>query len=297
MCQRIDEWYVDCRIGILVERVFLEIISTAEGSFKMNVYVMVDAEGLSGVHLVSQVTPDGCHYQEFRHMMTEEINACVEGLKAGGATRVIVRDAHASGNNVIWSLLTDLADGYVMGNSRDIRLPGFASCDALVLLGYHAMAGTEGAVLEHTMSSRQWQNFWINGRKSGEIAMDAAVAGASGKPVILVSGDDKACAEAEDFLPGVVTAVVKQGLSVEGAIHLPRTQAYDLIRRKAAEAVEKAVNGEFHPYVAGSPVTLRLELVERGQIPNLPAHPDIHRIDGRTYEVTAETVEIAMSRL
>lgn len=272
-------------------------VRTYEGSFEMNVYVMVDAEGLSGVHLASQVMPDGCHYQEFRRLMTEEINACVEGLKAGGANRVIVRDAHASGNNVIWSLLTDLADGYVMGNSCDVRLPGFESCDALVLLGYHAMAGTERAVLEHTMSSRQWQNFWINGRKSGEIAIDAAVAGASGKPVILVSGDDKACAEAEDFLPGVVTAVVKQGMSVEGAIHLPRTQAHDLIRRKAAEAVEKAVSGGFHPYVVVSPVTLRLELVERGQIPDPVARPDICRIDGRTYEVTAETVEIAMSRL
>ena len=78
----------------------------------MNVYVMVVAEGLSGVHLASQVMPDGCHYQEFRHLMTEEINACVEGLKVGGANRVIVRDAHASGSNVIWSLLTDQADGY-----------------------------------------------------------------------------------------------------------------------------------------------------------------------------------------
>lgn len=263
----------------------------------MNVYVMVDAEGLSGIHLASQVMSDGALYQEFRQMMTDEINACVEGLKSGGAERVIVRDAHASGNNVLWSRLTSLADGYVIGNSPHERMPGIESCQALVLLGYHAMAGTRHAVLEHTMSSRHWQNFWINGRKSGEVGIDAAIAGERGVPVILVSGDDKVCAEARDFLPDVVTAQVKQGLAVEGAIHLPRDRAYDLIRQKAAEAVRQAETGAIRPFKVTSPVTLRLELVERGQIPDPLARPDIHRLDGRTYEVTADSVEAALWRL
>lgn len=263
----------------------------------MNVYVMVDAEGLSGIHLASQVMPDGALYQEFRQCMTDEINACVEGLKAGGAERVIVRDAHASGSNVFWSKLTSLADRYVIGASPHERMPGIESCQALVLLGYHAMAGTEHAVLEHTMSSRHWQNFWINGRKSGEVGIDAAFAGARGIPVILVSGDDKVCAEALDFLPEVVTVEVKKGLSVEGAIHLPRDRAYDLIRRKAAEAVRKAETGVIRPFTVESPVTLRLELVERGQIPDPLARPDIQVIDGRTYEVSDETVESAFWRL
>jgi D-amino peptidase len=263
----------------------------------MNIYLMVDAEGLCGIHLASQVMPDGCLYQEFRRMMTEEVNVCVEGLKAGGVSRIMVRDAHASGNNVLWPLLTALADGCVMGNSCAVRMPGLEECDAVVLLGYHAMAGTGQAVLEHTMSSRHWQNFWINGRKCGEIAIDAAVAGTMGKPVILVSGDDKACAEAELFLPGVVTAAVKKGLSAEGAIHLPKERAYELIRRQAAAAIKKAEEGGCQPFRIDSPVTLRLELTERGQIPNPAARPDIRQIDGRTYEVTAETVEIALSRL
>lgn len=263
----------------------------------MNVYVMVDAEGLCGIHLVSQVMSDGAHYQEFRQYMTDEINACVEGLKAGGAGQVLVRDAHASGSNARWSGLTSLADGYIMGTSPHERLPGIESCDALVLLGYHAMAGTAGAILEHTMSSRQWQNFWMNGRKCGEVAIDAAIAGERDIPVILVSGDDKVCAEAEDFLPGVVTAQVKKGLALEGAIHLPREKAYDLIRAKCAEAVQKAIQGNFQPYRIEHPVTLRLELVERGQIADVLKRPDIRHIDGHTYEVQAETVEAALWRL
>lgn len=263
----------------------------------MNIYVMVDAEGLSGIHLKEQVMPDAWLYQELRQAMTDEINACVAGLKAGGAGRVLVRDAHAAGNNVIWSRLSGEADGYIMGDSDGVRMPGLDSCDAVVLLGYHAMAGTHHAVLEHTMSSRAWQNCWINGQKCGEVAIDAAVAGEQGKPVILVSGDDQVCAEAQAFLPGVVTAVVKQALSVEGAVHLPRDKAYELIRQKSAAAVSQARTDGFQPMRVDHPVTMRLELVERGRVPDPLARPDVRRIDGRTYEVTAETVEAALNRL
>ena len=55
------------------------------------------------------------------------------------------------------------------------------------------MAGTPGAILEHTMSSASVQNYWINGMKVGELAIDAGIVGDRGKPVIMVSGDDKVC--------------------------------------------------------------------------------------------------------
>jgi hypothetical protein len=42
---------------------------------------------------------------------------------------------------------------------------------------------------------------------------------------------------------------------------------------------------------------MRLELVERGKVPDPLARPDVRQIDGRTYEVTAETVEMALNRL
>lgn len=263
----------------------------------MNIYVMVDAEGLCGIHLKEQVSREGWLYQEFRQAMTEEINACVAGLKEGGADHILVRDAHASGNNVIWSQLTPEIDGCIMGDSSDVRMPGLSDYDAVVLLGYHAMAGTPRAVLEHTMSSQSWQNCWINGKLCGEVAIDAAIAGEQGKPVILVTGDDCVCSEASAFLPGVMTAVVKQALSLEGAIHLPKEKAYARIREKASKAVIEAKRGRFSLFRFDPPVTIRLELVERGRIPHLTARPDIRIIDGRTYEITAESVEKALYRL
>ena len=263
----------------------------------MNIYVMVDAEGISGIHLREQVMSSGPLYAELREYMTQEINVCVEGLKAGGADKIIVRDAHGSGTNVLWHKLSPLAYEYVIGNSGTVRMPGIEECDAVVLLGYHAMAGTPMAVLEHTMSSLSWQNFWINGRKSGEVAIDAAVAGDYNKPIIMVSGDDKVCAEAAELLPGVVTAQVKKGISIYGARHLPMEKAHKLIREKAAEAVRKAISGEIRPYKVSTPVTLRLELVERGLIPNIHSKPYARIIDGRTYEVTGNSMEEALARL
>ena len=49
-------------------------------------------------------------------------------------------------------------------------------CDGVILLGYHAMAGTPLGVLEHTSSAARWQNCWVNDEKAGEILIDAATA-------------------------------------------------------------------------------------------------------------------------
>ena len=63
-------------------------------------------------------------------------------------------------------------------------MPDIDDFDGLILLGYHAMAGTPEAILEHTMSSAGWQNFYMNGVKSGELAIDAGMAGDHGVPML-----------------------------------------------------------------------------------------------------------------
>ncbi len=261
----------------------------------MNIYIMVDAEGISGICDSEQVTRAGSRYQEGRELMVKDINACVEGCKEAGAKKVYIRDAHGSGNNVVWSKLTGLADGYIIGYTGQDRFPGLEECDGVILLGYHAMAGTYGGILEHTMSSAAIQNYWINDRKVGEIAIDAGIVGDKGKPVIMVSGDDMACKEAREFLPNVVTAEVKKGITWKGGMLLPPDKAYALIKAKAKEAVERL--GQQKPLVFEKPIKFRVELVERGLLPHAYAKPYMKVIDGRTYEVEGSTVEEALFRL
>ena len=257
----------------------------------MNIFIMTDMEGISGICLGSQVVNNGEHYQTGRRYLTWEVNACVEGCFAGGARNVVVRDGHCTGYNLIWEELDPRAR-YIQGTFSGLRMPDITSFDGLILLGYHAMAGTPRAILEHTMSSKSWQNFWINGRKAGELALDAGIAADHGVPTIMASGDDKLCREARRFLKGLVTVQVKKGLDVEGGELLPKDQAHQLIRDGAARAVQNYK--KIKPLKIKSPVKLRLELVSRGK---LPTRPDVRIIDGRTYEVTGKTVEEALQHL
>ncbi len=266
----------------------------------MKIFVMVDMEGISGIVKSAQVSAseDPGLYAAARRYLCWDVNACVRGCIAGGAEKITVRDAHGSGFNFIWEELDPRAE-YIQGSTEKGRMPGIAEYDGLILLGYHAMAGTREAILEHTMSSKGWQNFWINGRRCGELAIDAGIAGDAGVPTILVSGDDKVCREARAFLPGVVTAQVKVGLGCQGGILLPKDKAHAMIEGKCAEAVAelKKNRGRFKPFKAARPVRMRLELVSRGRVPNFGNKPWFKQIDGRTYEVVGGSVEEALARL
>lgn len=261
----------------------------------MNVYIMVDIEGISGIYDREQVLPqDGKRFAEGRRYMTDEVNVCVRALKSVGVDKVYVYDCHGSSCTVIWESLTDEADYYICGSHDGGRMPGIEDCDAVILLGYHAMAGTKGAVLEHTFSSTSIQNLYLNGEKIGEIGIDAAIAGEKGKKVIMVSGDDKACAEAEKLLPDVVTCQVKRGMNSFGAMLLPREKAHRLLSEKTVMAVKNAEKAT--PFQAGKPAELRVELTERQLLPKHSVDSSMKILDGRSYLVTADTVEEAFHK-
>lgn len=260
----------------------------------MNVYLMVDLEGISGIYTKEQVIFGESRFSEGRRFATEDINACIKGLKEAGVDKVYVRDCHSSSYTAIWDGICDDADYIISGNTGEDRFAAIEECDAAILLGYHAMAGTKKAILEHTWSSKHLQNVWMNGEKVGEVAIDAAILGDMGKPVIMVSGDDKLCAEAKSFLPDVVTAEVKKGLAVFGGMLLPPGRAHELLRQKAIEAVKSF--GKIKPYIIPKPVEIKIELVERGVLPKMNANPGLEHIDGRTYKICADKVEDALFR-
>ena len=264
----------------------------------MNIYIMTDLEGISGITSREQVIPEASRYAEGRRLMVNDINVVVRACKEAGAEKVYVRDAHGGGMNFIWSELCEEADGYIIGYTGEDRFRCRDECDAVILLGDHAMAGTLGGTLEHSMSSTSIQNYWINGDRAGEVAIDAGIVGDKGKPVIMVSGDDKVCREAEALLPWVVTAEVKRGITWKGGILLPQKKAHALLREKTIEAIRSIVADpdSFKPLQYAKPITMRVELVERGILPNQYVKPYMTIIDGRTYEVTGDTMEEVLFR-
>lgn len=214
----------------------------------MKIYISVDMEGISGISHPDHVRSDCRLYAEGRILMTEDTNAAIRGAFDGGADEVIVADMHGGANNLIVSDLDPRA--LVLEGAP--RVPRFAFLDkkvnGLFLVGYHAMNGTLRANLEHTMTSASWHRHCINGRVVGELGIDAILAAEAGVPVVMVSGDDKLCAEAREFLGGAVeTACTKQGVSRQQALLLSVERGRQAVYEHAKRAVERLVAGEKFP--------------------------------------------------
>ncbi|HZM26289.1 MAG TPA: M55 family metallopeptidase, partial [Gemmatimonadales bacterium] len=159
----------------------------------MRVYISVDMEGIAGVVHEDQTNPVdprcAAEYARFRKLMTGEANAAVEGALAGGASQVVVNDSHWEMRNLLPEDLHEAAELLSGGPKRLSMLEGIeADFDAAVFIGYHAKAGTAGAILDHTMMDAI-RDVRLNGRSMGELGLNAALAGAHGVPVALVSGD------------------------------------------------------------------------------------------------------------
>lgn len=63
----------------------------------VKVFVVSDLEGVSGVTKPGQTTGGAPMFEESRRLYTEEINACVRGASAAGATEIVVMDCHGAG--------------------------------------------------------------------------------------------------------------------------------------------------------------------------------------------------------
>jgi len=254
----------------------------------MRVYVCTDLEGISGVtHWDQTREMTTAAYQHARHLLTKEVNACVQGCLDGGAKEVVVLDGHGGGFNFVPDELHPGAT-YVTGPNRPTMLPGLdASFAAVILLGYHAMANTPQAVLAHTQSSKAGCRYWYNGRESGEIAQSAIVAGHFGVTVVLVTGDEATCAEARAFLgEGIVTVAVKKGISITCCEMVPPQRAWELIRKGAAEALARIPRCK--PYTIDLPIKARLSYLT-AEIADTAGCRLSRRVDATTYERVIES--------
>jgi len=223
----------------------------------MKVYMITDVEGVAGVVNWREFgRPTHRHYECCRRLTTGEINAAVDGLFAGGATEVLVDDAHGRGG--IDPELLDPRALYLRKASlpkegdRRMRMMD-ESFDALTFVGQHPKSGTEYGHLCHTGSFSSLE-VRVNGVAVGEFGARALCANELGVATVFLSGDQAACREAEDLFPGIVTAAVKYGLTPgtgdelgpeayatrnETAIHFHPRRARALIREGAQQAMER----------------------------------------------------------
>ena len=225
----------------------------------MKVYISADIEGISGVVDRDDAMPGGSDYERARRLMTADVNAAIAGAYEGGATQVLVNDAHSKMHNLLVEELDarmELIQGMV---KRGCMMEGLdETFDAAFFVGYHSRAGDPLGVMNHTMWSRGFQNVLLNGVPAGEIAINAAYAGQFGVPVALVTGDQTAVQEAQELLGTVESAITKQALGRFTARLLPPSTGQELTRQAARRALQRLK--EFKPNVLPAPVTMGFEL-------------------------------------
>ncbi|MFD4339640.1 M55 family metallopeptidase [Streptomyces anulatus] len=253
----------------------------------MKTLISVDMEGVSGIVHPSETNPERYDYQRGRELMTADANAVVAGvLDADPTAEVLVADAHGTFRNLLPEQL-DRRARLVRGKPRSLNmLAGLdEETDAALFVGYHVRAGEGPGVLAHTMNG-EILDVRVAGRSLGEIGLNAAMAGHLGVPVVLLSGDDAACAELNDLVPAAVTVPVKEALGMAAAMTLHPEEARDRLRRAAADAVAR--RAEIQPLALTGTLNVEVDLASPHTVDLATLVPGVSRAGGaRTVAFTS----------
>jgi D-amino peptidase len=258
----------------------------------MKILIAADMEGITGVVHWDQVDSQHAEYARFRKLMTGDVNAAVRGAYEGGAGEVVVADGHGFHRNILVEELDPRARLNSGSASPLSMVQGIdSSISGAMFIGYHARAGSLNAILDHTWSSSTVDNVWLNGQLTGEIGWNAATCGHFCVPVILISGDQTACAEAVDLLGEVETAIVKRATGRFAAECLPPEASQKLIQEAAARAVRRLDAGQApQPLQVQKPVTLAVEWMASDMADRVAWLPGAQRVGARQVEIEAADV-------
>ena len=235
----------------------IAIVSASAQPKKMKVLISVDMEGVAGVVSPDQLSPGAFEYERFRRFMTAEAVAAVEGAKQGGATEIVVADAHGNEQNLLVEQFPPDVR-IVRGSPRPLGMVGGldATFDAVMFVGYHASTHNSSGVRAHTFSSARFTRVTINAAQVTEGAWNAAIAGQFNVPVIFVAGDDAAVAEVRSAIGNVAAVETKRTLGFHAAETMTPEASQKLIRDKAASAIGEV--GLRKPYRVSEPVTVAI---------------------------------------
>jgi D-amino peptidase len=261
----------------------------------MKVFISADMEGVSGVIHREQILPGTSDYERSRKLLAEEVNAAVQGAIDGGADEVFVNDSHGSMRNILPEdlhpearLITGFPKNLLMMEGLD------SSFDAVVFVGYHTMAGSEG-VYSHTISYGTFSKIALNGTVYGETGLNAAIAGHFGVPLIFVSGDDRLRAEVRRLYPDIEFAEVKRARSFMAADCLSPSKARRLIHSKVKQAVLSA--DACAPFVIDGPIDLEAELKTVAIADVVSVIPGVERVSALSVSYRATDVIEAISMI
>jgi D-amino peptidase len=253
------------------------------------IFISVDMEGIAGVVTDEQLGKEGFEYARFRDLMTEEANAAIAAARAAGAGEIVVADSHGSMQNLLVEKLP--ADVQVVrGSPRPLgMMQGLDDTfDGVIFVGYHASTANPEGVRAHTFSSANLADLKLNGVSVTEGAINAALAGHFGVPVLAVSGDEAAVQEVAALVTGVETAPVKWSYG----FHAARTLSPAAAREAIAGAVKRGMERRdaIEPHRLATPVEMEIRFKSYRPAEILAWLPGVRRADAHAVRYTAADV-------
>ena len=267
----------------------------------MRLYIVADMEGVTGItHRDQLLESGGPRYWSGCKLLTDDINAVIEGAVSEGVTDVLVSEGHANMRNVLVEHLHPAARvlrGPARWDTKPLCQVGALTddYDLGMFVGFHSRAGTPKGLLCHTWASAVVHKLTLNGREVGETAINAAILGDAGVPVGLVCGGDDLAREAKADLGDVETAVVKQVHGFDLASCWGPKWTGPLLREHAARAVRRHVQGAFAPFVIDGPVTAEITVLKDAMADRMALVSGVERVQRRKVRVSGDTATEALS--
>jgi D-amino peptidase len=209
------------------------------------ILISADMEGATGVTWPADCLPGTAEWQRCRPMFTSDVNAAIAGFFDGGADEVLVNEAHMTMRNLLLEQLDERA-AMLTGRHKALSMVEgvqHGDIDGIAFVGYHTGAGDEG-VLAHTYLGNSITGVFVDGVRAGEGLLNSLVAAEYGTPVVLVTGDDRTCADARGYAPKAPAFAVKDYVSRYAAVCRTPARTAAGIRAAAAKGAALAVRHE-----------------------------------------------------
>ncbi|HKV45085.1 MAG TPA: M55 family metallopeptidase [bacterium] len=258
----------------------------------MKVFISADMEGTAGVTDRDQVTVDKPDYARFRRLMTEEVNAAILGALEAGAKEIVVNDSHGTMRNLLIEELHPQAQ-LISGRPKPHgMMQGIdTSFDAVFFTGYHASAGTQNAILDHTYRSTTVRQIKLGNLVVGEAGLNAALAGYYKVPVALVTGDSTAVAQAKRLLSQVEAVAVKEPIGRVAAKSFQPVEARRKIKEGATRGLKRA--RDLKLLTLPRPLVVELDWVTTAMADQCMLIPGMTRVNARATAYKARDGEQA----
>jgi len=222
-------------------------------------FISADIEGVNNICTWDETELNEGEYNYFRKQMTAEVKKACEAAHEAGVEEILVKDAHDSARNIIFSELPEyvkLHRGW-QGAPCSMMAGLDESFDAVMFVGYHSPSRSDGNPLAHTMNTRI-SYVKINGVIASEFLINSLYATYLGVPVAFLSGDLNLTNQVKDINKNIETVATKEG--VHGAVI---SKHPSITNAEIYETVQKALKKDLKNNLVPMPEEIEIEVEYR----------------------------------